>query len=263
MKKIDQNLSEISAEVLLNYFYPEMADAWKVQNEGTFYRNFNRDLLAYDEETGEVQVARDGFVKLLPASMLYPESSLKGKGKRQNAEHLTEQRRLFQDMFQPFDILSFRRTLAIERQVYSLLEEKMQYILTTYFHYDLAAETNPYVKEIAVLLPFVRNMRGDYRLLRKLLASLFGFEVTCRIDRFSDTDQTRSWLPQVTYEILVEGLSTEEYEAMNREKEGLIQFLQEWFIPFDVKCYIIIKWHNQSWNDANHWLLDYNTELKV
>ena len=143
------------------------------------------------------------------------------------------------------------------------MEEKLQYVLTTYFHYDLASEANPYVKDVAALLPFVRNMRGDYRLLRNLLASLFHSEVACRIERFSETDQTRSWLPKVTYEILVEGLSPEEYEEMKRNADGLLQFMEEWFIPFDVKCYLIIKWHRQSWNDTNHWLLDYNTELKV
>ena len=68
---LDNNLSEISAEMLLNYLYPDLADRWIVQAEGTFYRNYNRDVLTYDEENAEIQVARDGFQKLLPQGMLF------------------------------------------------------------------------------------------------------------------------------------------------------------------------------------------------
>ena len=36
MSKINQNLSEISAEALVNYLYPELEGQWKVENSGTF-----------------------------------------------------------------------------------------------------------------------------------------------------------------------------------------------------------------------------------
>ena len=41
-------IPEIRAEFLLNYLYPEVGDQWIVQNEGTFYRNYNSDLLSID-----------------------------------------------------------------------------------------------------------------------------------------------------------------------------------------------------------------------
>ena len=263
MKKVDLNLSEVNAEMLLNYLYPEMEGKWKVEHQGTFYRNFNSDLVGYNEKTGELQVARDSFIKLLPPSMLFSENSLKGRGMKGKINKQTDRQRLLRDMFQPFDNMSFRRRMSVEREISDLLENKLHYLLTTYFHYDLTAETNPYIKRVAPLLPFVHSIRGDYRLIRNILAALFRCTVKCTIGRYSESDHTRAWIPKVTYEMLIEGLGPEEYDKMNQETETFRQFLQEWFFPFDTKCVIIIKWHHQSWNDTDHWLLDYNTELKV
>ena len=41
------------------------------------------------------------------------------------------------------------------------------------------------------------------------------------------------------------------------------EFRKEWFVPFDTECFISVKWHKQGRNDTEHWLLDYNTELKT
>ncbi len=261
MKRIRQNLSEVSAEMLLHYLYPDMDDKWTVEHQGTFFRNFNRDVLAYDEETGELQVARDSFIKLLPPGMLFSENSLEGKGQKKKIENQEERKRLLQDLFQPLDNLSFHRKMEIEREVSALLDSRQDYVLTTFFDYDLEAENNPYIKEMAKLLPLVRNIRGDYRLIRNMLASLFDCEVNCHISRYSDTDQTRSWIPEIRYELLIEGLTPETYDETAAQLEELRQFLQEWFFPFDAHCVMNIKWHHQSWNDSDHWLLDYNTEL--
>ena len=263
MKKINQNLSEANAEMLLHYLYPEMDDKWTVEHQGTFYRNFNRDLIAYDENTGEVQVARDSFTKLLPPGLLFSESSLKGKGQKNKINKLNDRQRMLREMFQPIDNVSFKRRMNIEREIASLLDTKQQYVLSTYFHYDIKAETNEYIKQMAGLLPMVRNIRGDFKLIRNILATLFKCEVTCTFGRYSDTDQTRSWIPQVAYELIIEELTPERYEQTAKDLEELRQFMQEWFFPFDVNCVMTIKWHHQSMNDCKHWMLDYNTELKV
>lgn len=59
--RIKRNLSQIRAEVLLNYLYPEMEDQWIAINKGTFYRNYNQDALAIEEKEGKAILARDGF----------------------------------------------------------------------------------------------------------------------------------------------------------------------------------------------------------
>ena len=261
MQKISQNLSEVNAEMLLHYLYPEMDDKWTVEHLGTFYRNYNSDLIAYDKENGEVQVARDSFTKLLPAGMLFSESSQKDK--KVNTSKQKDRQLLLRETFQPIDNVSFKHRMSVEREVSDLLDSKMQYVMTTYFHYDPKAEENEYIRQVADMLPLVRNIRGDYMTIRNILAAIFDCEVTCAIGRYSDTDQTRSWIPQVAYELQIEGLDTKSFEIMTNDVEQLRQFLQEWFIPFDVQCNITIKWHHQGMNDADHWLLDYNTELKT
>ena len=263
MKKISQNLSEVNAEMLLHYLYPEMDNKWTVEHVGTFYRNYNRDLITYDEESGEVQVARDGFTKLLPTGMLFAENSLKDKEQKANISKLKDRQLLLREMFQPIDNVSFKRRMSIEGEVAELLDSKLQYVMTTYFRYDPKAEKNEYIRQVAGMLPLVRNIRGDYMTIRNILAALFECEVTCTIGRYSDTDQTRSWIPQVAYELEIEGLNQESYVKLGDDLEQLRQFMQEWFFPFDVQCIMAIKWHHQDINDTDQWLLDYNTELKV
>ena len=46
--------------MLVNYLYPELVNRWTVQNEGTFYRNYNRDVLDWNADTAEIQLSRDG-----------------------------------------------------------------------------------------------------------------------------------------------------------------------------------------------------------
>ena len=68
--RIKRNLSQIRAEVLLNYLYPEMEDQWIAINKGTFYRNYNQDALAIEEKESKAILARDGFLRLLPEGLL-------------------------------------------------------------------------------------------------------------------------------------------------------------------------------------------------
>jgi hypothetical protein len=263
VEKTSENLKEVKAEMLLHYLYPEMDNRWTVEYQGTFYRNYNCDLIAYDTESGLVEVARDSFVKLLPTGMLFPESSLKGRGLREKADRLKERRRLLLDLFQPIDNVAFKRQMSMEREVAALLDSRLHYVLSTYFHYDLKAEQNVYIRQMAGLLPMVRNIRGDYLTIRNLLSVMFGCEVTCTTGRHSDTDHTRCWMIKVTYELLIEGLDAEGYGLLTKDVEELRQFMKEWFVPFDTECFISVKWHKQGRNDTEHWLLDYNTELKT
>lgn len=261
MKRTSQNLSEISAEMLINYLYPEMEERWKVQNIGTFYRNYNRDVLTYDEEHTEIQVARDGFLKLLPQGMLFTAKSLDHSNLRNAINEQNAQMRLYRDLFQPFDTFSFRRRLAIERQVSELLDAKLYYVLSTYFHYDLSKEENPLVREVAVLLPFVSRMRGDFMFVRNLLSSLFDCEVQCYQGRYSHSDNTARWIPLMQYELLVADMTNEQYNTLSQELEPLTHFISEWFIPAEVHCEISLKWHHQPPLTGRNLTLNYNTEL--
>ena len=63
-------ISEASAEMLLNFLYPEVEKQWIAHGEGSFYRNYNSDLLDFDDETKEIWTARDTFLNLLPQGVI-------------------------------------------------------------------------------------------------------------------------------------------------------------------------------------------------
>lgn len=247
--------------MLINYLFPGTDEQWMVQHMGTFYRNYNYDLLTYDEQSNEMQLARDGFVKLLPEGMLFSDNNLKKGQRKANIKNQNAKQRMLNDLFQPFDTFAFRRKLAVERQVSDLLDSKLEYVLKTYFHYDLAAETNTYVREVAMLLPFISSLRGDLMLVRNILASLFKCRVECRRGRYSTTDNTRRWLPQITYELLMDRLTAEEFRQLLTDIKPLKRFVCEWLIPFDVECDINVKWHHQPPLTDQRLVLDYNSEL--
>jgi len=256
---LNNNLSEISAEMLVNYLYPEMADRWTVQAEGTFYRNYNCDVLSWDTETAEIQLSRDSFIRLLPQGLLY-RTERQGKDRTVNSERLMKRKRLLLDMFKPFDTIAFRSRLSLERQVSTLLETRLEHVLSRYFGFDLKAEQNPYIRETAVLLPFVSHLRGDLYFVRDLLASLFSCEVQLTIGRYSETDNTRCWLPMVRYELSMPELTAEQYNSLMDELRPLCDFVYEWFMPVETKCLMDIKWKNADLSAAP--VLDYNTRLK-
>ena len=253
------NLSQISAEMLVNYLYPELADRWTVQAEGTFYRNYNRDILSWDAEAAEIQLSRDSFVQLLPQGLLFRTEDVKGKNRKVNTEQLKSRKRLLLDLFQPFDTFDFRNRLSLERQVSSLLETRLENILSLYFGIDLAAEQNPYIRETAMLLPFVSHLRGDVYFLRDLLTSLFQCEVQLTIGRYSQTDNTRCWLPMVRFEMIMPDLTTEGYNSLMDEVRPFCDFVREWLMPVETKCLIEVKWKDAGLDAAP--VLDYNTRL--
>jgi hypothetical protein len=260
--KLERNLYQIRAEVLLNYLYPEMEDSWLVQSKGTFYRNYNQDLLELNLEEHKVQLARDGFMKLLPEGLLTKDTDLKGEDVAQKFKELEWRKELLTEAFAPFDTYVFYKKLTIERYTSELLEHKLEYVLKTYFDFDLASEPSPLVREAAVLLPFVNGLRGDFGFISSLLGALMDCEVEHSEGRYSDIDTTLCWLPEVRYRLLIPGLTAEEYRKKTEQLQPLIDFVKEWLIPFEVRCDICIREHPDAAGNPHECLtLNYNTEL--
>ena len=259
---IDTNLSEISAEMLLNYFYPELSEKWVAHHASTFYRNYSRDAMLVDEEHKEVVLARDGYLRMLPEGLLFSEDELKGKNSI-DAQYKKLQRKLhvFREAFLPFDTFAFRQRLQIERNTSQLLEKKLEYVLSTYFGFDLQAEQNPYVREIAVLLPFIREWRADFSRLAKLLGEMMNCTTKLLLNRYDTDDNSRRWIPAVEFQLLIPNLTAGEYRRLYEDTRPLELFIKEWFIPFEVRCRLSIKHHGCPQTVGDSLTLDYNTEL--
>lgn len=258
--EFNNNLSEISAEMLLGYFYPELTGKWKARHAGTFYRNYNRDALAVYEEEPTVVLSRDGFLQLLPKGLLTTADEAKNANRRSDNEH-QQRMHLLQDAFLPFDTYWFNRKVQVELKTSEMLFTKLDYLLKVYFDFDLAAETNAYVRQAATLLPFVKNKRGDFGFIRELLSTLVHCETTLTVGRYSHTDSTVSWLPKVRFELLIDGLSTEDYRQLQHELDPLYSFIREWLVPIEVVCQFEIKEHGHAQHVADRLTLNYNTEL--
>lgn len=248
--------------MLLNYYYPELMKQWTVRNKGTFYRNYNADLMAVDTDACEVELARDGFMQFLPDGFMADANDLRGGGMAKNYESLKHRRLLLGEAFAPFDTIALRARLKAERKVSELLDSKLTYILKQYFCIDIEAEQNPYVREVAWLLPWACRRRGDVHFIADLLSSIFDAEVEMDLShRHSDTDSTLAWLPEVRFNILLFDLSREEYIHQRELLQPLIAFIEEWLLPFDLKARIEIKQHGLNSNTDANLILNYNTEL--
>lgn len=262
MDEIYKNIPQIGAEMLLNYLYPEFEDQWLVDDKGCFFRNYNTDILYLYPEEKRVELSRDSFLKLLPQGLLISDDNLKkSKNLAARTKELERKQHLLDEAFLPLNSMHFRRTLRIERQLAEVQSSKLEYVLKQYFGFDLAAETNPYVRQMAVLLPFAKQLRGDFQWLRSVMETLFKCRVTLTEGRYSESDSNVRWLPLVRYDLLIPGLDSETYRKLFSELQPFIDFVNEWLMPAEVVCQIKIKEYDQPQQTNTRLTLDYNTQI--
>lgn len=255
-------MNEISAELLLGSLYPELQNKWTVHCKGTFYRNYNDDVMSVNPDTAEVSLSRDGILRMLPDTLVSDVNELRGKHGMENYEATCRRRELLCEAFVPFDTVGFRMRLDIERKISELLEAKLDYVLRTYFGIDLDKEDNPYIRETAMLLPYVTHRRGNLQYVKLLLSTIFGCEVKADMShRYSDTDSTRAWMPMVRYDILKEGMSAEQYRQETALLQPLARFIEEWFLPFDVCSRISFRQQGIHPKTGSSLILGYNSYL--
>lgn len=262
MSETNRNISEIRAEVLLNQLYPQLSDSWLVRNKGSFYRNYSEDVLQLDENSCEASLSRDGFLRLLPQGIISEEDELLGKDFQSKAEALRERKKLLEELFIPIDSWRFRDSVNNEQELASLLEDKLNLILKTYYGVDIQEEENPYVREFMKLLPKANTLRGDFYKIADILSVLLNRRVTTEISSYNWTDKTTDTQPMVSYKVWIPSLDEAEYLEFEKHINALTAFVVEWFIPFNTHCLIEIKTDVSS-SLNNKLLLNYNTKLSL
>ncbi|MCQ2143955.1 MAG: hypothetical protein MJY56_07805 [Bacteroidales bacterium] len=255
-------LGEVNAEMILEYMYPGMENRWDVRCKGTFYRNYCGDTMSYDTATGEVDLARDGFLKLLPDVLISEANELKGRDFVGKYKAVQRRKALLEDAFAPFDAFAFRQRLEVERNASELLETKIGYILKTFFSMDVASVTDPLVKEAAMLLPFVIRLRGDLPFVRDMISSLTGYEVTVDLShRHSLTESYLAWMPKVIFTVRIPGLDPEKYIKETERLRPLAGFITEWLMPYDVVTELNVRAPGSTNVLSDEAMLDYNCKL--
>lgn len=258
--KLTSNLYEANAEMLLDYLYPELQQQWVVRQKGTFYRNYNSDLLSVDEEQVQAKLSRNGFLRLLPEGLFNSEDDLRSNNVKEDHQEIMQRMRILEEAFLPFDSFYFRARLQLERSVSELLDTKLEFVLKHFFDIDLSSLNNPYVREIAVLLPFIHQLKGNLTLVRMLLSDLLGCEVRMIKGRYTMSDLNIGWLPSIDYHLLMPNLNVTDFCKKQEEIAPLIEFVKQWFIPFEMVCKISIKEYNHE-PQLQGLLLNYNTHL--
>lgn len=238
----DTDRHEISAELLLNYLYPELEDKWLASQKGTFSRNYAPDVIDISPKEARVTLSRNGFLHHLPPLLLGAEDELKASDRfrnqrrndfKQRYEQLHERIKTLSEAFLPIDSFMFRQKVKREHIVADLLDDKLDYILKTYYDFDFEAETDEYVRQVAVLLPFVAKLRGNLSFVKSLLNIVTGYPVRMRLSAYNEVDNTRFWMQKVHYDICVEGLTATAYTDLTKQWERMLDFVRRWFIPFD------------------------------
>lgn len=256
------NISEIRAEVLLNHLYPEQTDNWIVRDKGTFYRNYSDDILQLEEKLSQVSLSRDGLLRILPQGLISTEEDLKGNDFSAKYEALTHRKNYLEELFVPFDSWRFRNSIRDEEDLANLLENKLNFILKTYYGLDIETETNPFVREIMKALPLASRIRGNYHKIGDILNVILRNRVTTHITCYNWSDKSADTQPMVCYRVWIPDLTTESYREVEKNIEALNNFLLEWFIPFDTRCEIELK-TEKSASLNNKMLLNYNTKLSL
>lgn len=247
--------------MLLNSLYPEHDKHWIVTANGTFYRNYNSDIMSLNAETGQVSLARDGLLNLLPDELISPPDELRGKGFEQNRDKMLWRQTLLREAFAPLDTVQFAHSMNIEREVSKLLSERDEYILSKFFGISIDETTDPLVRKAASLLPRVSSLRGDLGMVRELLSVLLRCPVEMDLShRYSETCSDRNWMPMVWYYIIKPGLDAEAYREETAALAPLVDFVREWLIPCDLVLRIEYREHRDDNCDTRQVVLDYNTQ---
>lgn len=259
--KISSNLSDINAEMLLDYLYPEYSKQWIARNRGVFYRNYSPDVLGIDVDNHLVELSRDNFLKLLPQRLFVSEDELKGNNTKERVEEIEKRVRLLEDTFLPFDTFWFRRKLAVEREVSELLNFKLEFILKEFFNFDLSRETNLYVRDAAIFLPYVNRFKGDMNFVRQLLSSVLNCQVILLKKFQAADDYVSCQFPLFVFHLLIPDLSAKAFRQKEDELHPFFEFVKEWFIPFDIHCEVKIKTDTCFSRINSNFVLNYNTVL--
>lgn len=246
-------IDEIRAEYLLTKLYPELDDQWVARHKGTFYRNYSQDAMHIYPEERLVELSRDSFLKLLPDTFLSNEDELAKGVQKESKEELKRRLHRLDEAFMPIDTQRFKTHIQLERAIDPILNMKLQYILQEYFDYDLKAEQNEYIAQVAPLLPYASLLRGDLYLIRNIMEVVTHHKVQHQVTNYSCDDNTKFSMPMVLITVREDNLRPDEYKVHQAKLEEFLHFLTERFLPFDMlfKIRVIGKQPEQGETKGN------------
>lgn len=202
VRLINSYPSDIKAEVLIADLvqegFPE--SEFLIFFDSLFKRGFSKDILKAEktlvndiQETLAVYLARDGMYDLLPEGLFHasPDAAVtSGKGMASDSRkesRIEEETRKF---FQPFENEFFYQRVQLELQERSILQKLNDNTLEDFFlnfwKIDRSLPRDLIVK-LTAMLPFVREIAGDFKMTANCLGAILGEEVTHSISNKSES----------------------------------------------------------------------------
>ena len=267
MKINDKQISigDLRAETLINTLFPGDSSFF-LESLGMFYSNYCEDLLEItsfktgDKDDHYVSVARDGIYHLLPETLFFGESFC---SQMTNDEEAKRHKQQMLDFFVPFDTEFFKVSLALDSSIENLEQQIPNTILKALYHININEIHN---KEIRCITPFILHsseIRGNYPLLKNIISAVTRYSVSVNTQCVSkELDNGEKWYDSVIkFTFHIPKLDNKKYNSLYNSLGELMEFIAEWFLPFDQDYEYAIKESGHP-NLLNGTLtLDYNTHL--
>lgn len=257
MPYIDKNPDnqELLAELLLSVYYPNVK-SWNASYGSFFSRNYSGDLRSVHPETNKVSLSRNGLYDILPEKMFFDVEDLRFRESRdmaQRIDEIYEEEKNIKDYFLPLDSFFFNHSCQYHATATNLIDNEAKWLLKQLFDYDIEAEENVYVKQMAPLLLHITEIRADLDLIAHILSEV----LDCKVDyKVNHQDE-------VLFVVHKWNLSSAEYYAFVKEIKPLFNFVAYWFISMEMDCIYKVKDYHQSFILSNEkpLVLDYNTQI--
>ena len=247
----------IKAETLISILGAH--EKLNVKMKGIFSRNFSEDLVKIDNDADSttLTIARDGIFHLLPQGLFFDENLL-AKNNRSNYEfekmyrELKRKKKEALTFFRPFDTLYFQQTLNLETKLNKFTAAGNDKLIDAFLDKPTIDTNNKYINALKKIIPFASQIRGNIPLLIDILKAIFSTQ-KIEIKKIT-TLHKRIFIHK-------EGLSKEEYHALDKEMKPFFDFFRHWFLPVEQQFTYRVKDYTRPTKLDNSLILDYNTHF--
>ena len=244
----------IKAETWLSVTHPSQKE-WVVRTKGIFSRDYAEDFRSCNPEESSVELSRDGLFEILPNGLFFTGEELRGINDKDfgwTDRVLRSRVDRIKTAVLPFDSSYFNHSLALEFTLNETLAEKNDLLLQTLTGKDFSDEHNPFIRQMALLLPQVARIRGDYRFLCKYITLILGYKTDYKLTE-----------NRVRFIVHRPDLDHTAFLNYLEELKPFFGFVEEWFVPFELQCDFKVRDYERDDHieGPNKLLLDYNATL--
>lgn len=244
----------IKAETWLSVTHPSQKE-WVARTKGIFSRDYAEDFRSCNPEESSVELSRDGLYEILPNGLFFSGEELRGIDDKDfgwTDNVLRSRVDRIKTALLPFDSWYFNHSLALEFTLNETLAEKNDLLLQTLTGKVFSEEHNPYIRQMALMLPHVAHLRGDYRFLCKYISLVLGYKTDYKL-----TDN------RVRFVVNRPDMDRKTFLSYLDELEPFFSFVEEWFVPFELQCDFKVRDYERDDHieGPNRLLLDYNATL--